>query len=136
MSTSTTGQALYSQASRVPLIKSHVVSLPPPVQLPTDLHPLPPDVRAYFVYPFSLESYVLDGTARAELEALHQRHQQTLRDREEQKKSDLRKVAPGWEGSVMVPNSSRNQNQVQTQSPISTEPVTERNTDQDYLDSL
>lgn len=98
----------YDVASRVHLIKSPSLAVPPPVQFPTDVHPLPPDLQAYFVYPFSLESYVLapNNPNAKTIEDLHNRHQQFLQWREDEKhrreKERLRRVAPGWSGETAV----------------------------------
>lgn len=92
----------YDAARRVNLIKSPSVSVPPPITFPTDLHPLPPDLHAYFVYPFSLETYVLDPNSPSSrtVEELHSRHASYLEWREQEKqrveKERLRRVAPGW----------------------------------------
>ena len=110
--TSASSNQLYALASRVPLIKSPSVSLPNPVKLPPDLHPLPADISAYFVYPFSLESYVLDPNtpSSATIDQLLEKHQQYLanrqRQKEERQKALLRKVAPGWQGAVLQPTTS------------------------------
>lgn len=72
--------SLYALSSHVPLIKSPAVRVPPPIQLPPTLHPLPPSVQEYFVYPFSLERFVLDAADR----------------REEARRKDLQRRAPGW----------------------------------------
>ncbi|CAO1630126.1 unnamed protein product [Sympodiomycopsis kandeliae] len=93
----------YDVARRVNLIKSPSVAVPPPITFPTDLHPLPPDLQAYFVYPFSLESYVLDPNSPSSrtLEEFHERHVSYLEWRKSEKerieKERLRKVAPGWD---------------------------------------
>ncbi|OCF34347.1 hypothetical protein I316_03861 [Kwoniella heveanensis BCC8398] len=49
----------YAAAATVPLIKSPSLWLPKPIEMPNDIHPLPEDITAYFVYPFSLEEHVL-----------------------------------------------------------------------------
>lgn len=111
-SSGTSSNQLYSLASRVPLIKSPSISLPKPVKLPPDLHPLPADISAYFVYPFSLESYVLDPNtpSSSTVDQLLAKHQQYLdnrqREKEQKQKELLRKVAPGWQGDVLLPTSS------------------------------
>ena len=92
----------YDAARRVNLIKSPSVSVPPPITFPTDLHPLPPDLHAYFVYPFSLETYVLDPNSPSSrtIEELHSKHVSYLDWRNQEKdrieKERLRRVAPGW----------------------------------------
>ncbi|CAO1636588.1 unnamed protein product [Parajaminaea phylloscopi] len=98
----------YDAASRVHLIKSPSLAVPTPATFPTDVHPLPPDLQAYFVYPFSLESYVLSAnspTAKT-IDELHARHDSFLRWRDEEKKrrerERLRRVAPGWSGETAV----------------------------------
>lgn len=114
-SSNSSSNQLYALASRVPLIKSHSISLPKPVKLPPDLHPLPTDISAYFVYPFSLESYVLDPNtpSSATIDQLLDKHKQYLeareREKEEKKKEMLRKVAPGWQGTggaMLMPTSA------------------------------
>lgn len=110
--TLTSKNQLYALASRVPLIKSPSLSLPKPVKLPPDLHPLPADISAYFVYPFSLESYVLDANtpSSATVDQLLAKHKQYLENREREKQDRqrdiLRKVAPGWHGAVLLPTTS------------------------------
>ncbi|EST08721.1 hypothetical protein PSEUBRA_001802 [Kalmanozyma brasiliensis GHG001] len=112
VSGSTSKTQLYSLASRVPLIKSPSISLPKPVRLPQDLHPLPADISAYFVYPFSLESYVLDPNtpSSSTIDQLLAKHQQYLENREREKenkhKEMLMKMAPGWSGDVLLPKAS------------------------------
>ncbi|EPQ28088.1 uncharacterized protein PFL1_04415 [Pseudozyma flocculosa PF-1] len=119
----TGGNPLYAAAARIPLIKSPSVSVPPPIRLPADLHPLPPDIRAYFVYPFSLESYVLDANtpSSSTIEELQKRYDDYLRMRQEEKEAEkrevLRRMAPGWAeggGGIMVPDSTRNKIEPQT----------------------
>ncbi|CBQ69818.1 conserved hypothetical protein [Sporisorium reilianum SRZ2] len=110
--TSTSKNQLYSLAARVPLIKSPSISLPKPVTLPPDLHPLPADISAYFVYPFSLESYVLDPNtpSSATVDQLLAKHVQYLdarqRQKDDQQREMLRRVAPGWQGDVLLPTTS------------------------------
>lgn len=115
---SSTSNQLYTLASRVPLIKSHSISIPKPVKLPPDLHPLPTDISAYFVYPFSLESYVLDPNtpSSSTVEQLLEKHKLYLeareREKEEKKRELLRKMAPGWQGgagAVLMPTSASQQ---------------------------
>ncbi|SNX87553.1 uncharacterized protein MEPE_06263 [Melanopsichium pennsylvanicum] len=108
---STSSNQLYALASRVPLIKSPSLSLPTPVKLPPDLHPLPTDISAYFVYPFSLESYVLDPNtpSSSTIDHLLAKHNQYLENRQREKQQHeqelLRKVAPGWhQGDVLLPS--------------------------------
>ncbi|KAF9239283.1 hypothetical protein BU15DRAFT_74706 [Melanogaster broomeanus] len=88
-------QSQYAAAGHVPLIKSPALRVPPPVELPPDIHPLPDSVTPYFVYPFTLEPHVLT----VEREAL-------LRSREDEKerrrREALRRVAPGFEGNGTV----------------------------------
>lgn len=79
-SSSNSVTSLYALAAHVPLIKSPAVRVPPPIQLPQTLHPLPLNVQDYFVYPFSLERFVLDAADR----------------REEARRKDLQRRAPGW----------------------------------------
>ncbi|KAH8927693.1 hypothetical protein BT69DRAFT_1258052 [Atractiella rhizophila] len=104
-------QAATQLISNVPLIKAPSFWVPKPVTLPADIHPLPPDITAYFVYPHLLETHVL-STLPATLQELQTSKEQRaayLIAREEakkrRKKEELRKVAPGWdEGEgVLVP---------------------------------
>ncbi|ODO03581.1 hypothetical protein L198_02429 [Cryptococcus wingfieldii CBS 7118] len=103
----------YSAAATVPLIKSPSLWLPKPVELPTDVHPLPEDITAYFVYPFTLEEHVRQqhpspheaiAQRRARLaEVLHQREE----EEERKEKDELRRIAPGYNpSSLLVPTST------------------------------
>lgn len=102
----------YDTASRVRLIKSPSLDVPDHVSFPRDVHPLPPDLQAYFVYPFSLESYVLapNNPSARTIEEVHAKHQSFLIWRDEERKrrerERLRKLAPGWTGetAVLQPN--------------------------------
>ncbi|KLO10061.1 hypothetical protein SCHPADRAFT_892648 [Schizopora paradoxa] len=93
----------YAAANNVPLIKSPSLRLPRPVEMPPDLHPLPEDVIAYFVYPFTLEPHVLtmESSRRSTLAAQSARHEAYLKQREEdkrrRKREALRRIAPGFE---------------------------------------
>ncbi|WVQ84437.1 hypothetical protein IAT38_006589 [Cryptococcus sp. DSM 104549] len=103
----------YAAAASVPLIKSPSLWLPKPVELPNDIHPLPEDITAYFVYPFSLEEHVLSlhpsphdaiSQRRARnAEVLHQREVE-----EEQRERDaIKRIAPGYNpSSMLIPKSS------------------------------
>ncbi|OWZ62737.1 hypothetical protein AYX14_01513 [Cryptococcus neoformans] len=103
----------YAAAATVPLIKSPSLWLPQPVELPNEIHPLPEDITAYFVYPFTLEEHVLSihpspheaiALKRAKCaEILHKRE-----EAEEQKERDnLKRIAPGYNpSSVLVPISA------------------------------
>ncbi|BEI82722.1 hypothetical protein CcaverHIS002_0305900 [Cutaneotrichosporon cavernicola] len=98
----------YAAAATVPLIKSPSLWLPPPVELPSDIHPLPEDITAYFVYPFTLEQHVVSlqpppHVAIAERRArnaaiLHAREV----EEEEREKAALHKVAPGYNPAAML----------------------------------
>ncbi|GAA5900765.1 uncharacterized protein JCM6883_004648 [Sporobolomyces salmoneus] len=98
---------------RVPLIKNPAFWVPPPVEVPLDIHPLPSSVEAYFVYPHTLESHVL-STLPSQLSQLSQKRlerQALLESYEESKerkrKQKLREIAPGWHegfGGVMEPS--------------------------------
>jgi len=100
-----------AQAAKIPLIKSPSLRVPPPVQLPPDVHPLPDDVSAYFVYPFTLEPHVitLESSRQSTLAAHATRRDAYLRSRQEEKerrkREALRKIAPGFEptGGPLVP---------------------------------
>ncbi|GAA5944316.1 uncharacterized protein JCM15063_006555 [Sporobolomyces koalae] len=97
---------------RVPLIKNPAFWAPPPVQVPLDIHPLPDDVEAYFVYPHTLEDHVL-STLPAQLEHLEQTRAQRVallhsysESKERVRKAKLQALAPGWndgQGGVMQP---------------------------------
>ncbi|KAJ3713677.1 hypothetical protein C8R42DRAFT_727148 [Lentinula raphanica] len=101
----------YAAAAHVPLIKSPSLRVPPRVELPEDIHPLPDSVTPYFVYPFTLEPHVLtlESSRRSTMAAHQARHEAYLRSREDEKeqrkREALRKIAPGFEprGSVLVP---------------------------------
>ncbi|KAI0724852.1 hypothetical protein C8Q72DRAFT_648363 [Fomitopsis betulina] len=104
-------QTQYSAASRVPLIKSPSLRVSKHVERPPDIHPLPDDVSAYFVYPFTLEPHVirLEESRRATLAAHAARREAYLKSREEEKerrkREALRRIAPGFEpqGTPLVP---------------------------------
>ena len=100
----------YDLARKVHLFRSPSFSLPPPITFPTDLHPLPPDLQAYFVYPFSLEAFVIDLTNpnSRTIEELHKSHASYLQWRQEEKQRKeqdrLKRVAPGWaSGGTLQP---------------------------------
>ncbi|GAA5858037.1 hypothetical protein JCM8547_006673 [Rhodosporidiobolus lusitaniae] len=96
---------------KVPLIKNPGFWVPKPVELPPDIHPLPDDVHAYFVYPHTLEQHVL-STLPAQLQAAQQAHEQRLHllnsyaeSKERARKARLNQVAPGWDegGKALEP---------------------------------
>jgi len=105
------GQSQYAAVANVPLIKSPSLRVPPPVQLPPDIHPLPDDVTAYFVYPFTLEPHIitLESSRQATLAAHEVRRQAYLRQRQEEKerrkRDALQRIAPGFQpqGAPLVP---------------------------------
>ncbi|GAA5921092.1 hypothetical protein JCM3775_004087 [Rhodotorula graminis] len=87
---------------KVPLIRNPGFWVPKPVELPPDIHPLPEDVHAYFVYPHTLEAHVL-STLPAALDTLQQTHTQRLallasyaESKERARKARLNQVAPGY----------------------------------------
>ncbi|TKA53590.1 hypothetical protein B0A53_03881 [Rhodotorula sp. CCFEE 5036] len=97
---------------RVPLIKNPGFWVPKPVQLPPDIHPLPDDVQAYFVYPHTLEAHVLQTLppALAQLQAEQQQRLALLasyaESKERARRAELNRLAPGWHegrGGVMQP---------------------------------
>ncbi|KAK6908579.1 hypothetical protein L486_01767 [Kwoniella mangroviensis CBS 10435] len=103
----------YAAAATVPLIKSPSLWLPKPIEMPNDIHPLPEDITAYFVYPFTLEDHVLSvhpspseviSQRRARnAEILHKREV----EEEQKEKEALRKIAPGYNpSSVLLPSAS------------------------------
>ncbi|KZT27998.1 hypothetical protein NEOLEDRAFT_1059220, partial [Neolentinus lepideus HHB14362 ss-1] len=108
-------QTQYAAAAHVPLIKSPSLRVPRAVELPPDLHPLPDDVNAYFVYPYTLEPHIitLESARRSTLAAHAARREAYLNAREEEKerrkREALRKIAPGFEPSAapLVPTPIR-----------------------------
>ncbi|GAA5902288.1 hypothetical protein JCM8208_007250 [Rhodotorula glutinis] len=87
---------------KVPLIRNPGFWVPKPVELPPDIHPLPEDVHAYFVYPHTLEAHVL-STLPAALDTLKQTHAQRVallasyaESKERARKARLNQVAPGY----------------------------------------
>ncbi|GAA5886503.1 hypothetical protein JCM6882_001660 [Rhodosporidiobolus microsporus] len=102
MSTDTDFPTPGQLVDKVPLIKNPGFWVPKPVELPQDIHPLPDDVHAYFVYPHSLEAHVL-STLPSSLQELQQTHSQRLHllasyadSKERARKARLNQVAPGW----------------------------------------
>ncbi|TFK98347.1 hypothetical protein BDV98DRAFT_552896 [Pterulicium gracile] len=93
----------YAPTTGVPLIQSPSLRVQKPVTLPPDIHPLPENITAYFVYPFTLEPHVLDYEAsrQANMKTQNAMREATLLSREEdkarRKREALRKVAPGFE---------------------------------------
>jgi len=77
--------------------------VPRPAELPPDIHPLPENINAYFVYPFTLEPHILniESNRRTSIAAQAERHEAYLRAREEEKqrrkREALRRIAPGFE---------------------------------------
>ncbi|EIM81971.1 uncharacterized protein STEHIDRAFT_103444 [Stereum hirsutum FP-91666 SS1] len=113
----------YAAAAHVPLIQSPSLRVPKPVELPPDIHPLPDNVNAYFVYPFTLEPHVLtlETSRRQTLSShaarrtnyLHLREEDKMRRQREREEAEqkrkmeaLRKIAPGFEpsGGPLVPS--------------------------------
>jgi len=109
--TSNSKHSPYAAASRVPLIKSPSLRIPQPVEMPLDIHPLPDDVNAYFVYPFTLEPHVVtvESSRRATVDAHNARRDAYLKTRDDEKarrkREALRRIAPGFEpeGAPLVP---------------------------------
>lgn len=115
-------EELYALAARVPLMKSHSVTAPKTITLPPELHPLPADISAYFVYPFSLESYVLDPStpSSATIAALQQRHTSFLEARhiarQERQREAMQRLAPGYDAgraAPLLPTHSKQQQEAQ-----------------------
>ncbi|KAH7915057.1 hypothetical protein BJ138DRAFT_1142530 [Hygrophoropsis aurantiaca] len=107
----------YAAVMGVPFIKSPGLRVPPPVELPPDIHPLPDSVTPYFVYPFTLEPHILtvESSRRSTLAAHNTRRETYLRAREDEKqrrkREALRRIAPGFEpqSSPLVPLRSGSQ---------------------------
>ncbi|PPQ99827.1 hypothetical protein CVT24_009621 [Panaeolus cyanescens] len=101
----------YAAAAHIPLIKSPSLRVPPPVDLPPDIHPLPESVTPYFVYPFTLEQHILtvESARRSTLASHASRREAYLRSREDEKerrkRDALRRIAPGFEphGNLLIP---------------------------------
>ncbi|KAH8102264.1 hypothetical protein BXZ70DRAFT_931238 [Cristinia sonorae] len=104
-------QSQYAAASRAPLIKSPSIRIPPAVEMPPDIHPLPDSVTPYFVYPFTLEPHVitLEESRRSTLAAHAARRAAYLKSRDDEKerrkREALRRIAPGFEpqSGLLVP---------------------------------
>ncbi|BGP57745.1 hypothetical protein JCM8202_002398 [Rhodotorula sphaerocarpa] len=96
------------QVDRVPLIKNPGFWVPKPVELPLDVHPLPDDIQAYFVYPYSLESHVLQTlpAALADLRRTEEQHRALLasyaESKERQRLAELNRLAPGYREGLGV----------------------------------
>ncbi|PWN28333.1 hypothetical protein BDZ90DRAFT_145397 [Jaminaea rosea] len=104
----------YDLPPRVHLLKNPSLTTPQPIPSPAaSVHPLPPDLSAYFVYPFSLEAFVLQGggdpgaggagggfRSSQQIEEEGRRYARYLEEREESKKERererIRRIAPGW----------------------------------------
>ena len=72
--------------SHVSLVQAPESLAPRPVARPDDLHPLPDNIDAYFVYPFSVEELVTSPhtlLTSDSVHALHERHANFLRMRKE-----------------------------------------------------
>ncbi|KJA15841.1 hypothetical protein HYPSUDRAFT_207516 [Hypholoma sublateritium FD-334 SS-4] len=96
-------QSPYQAAHDIPLIKSPSLRVPHAIELPQDIHPLPDSVNPYFVYPFTLESLVInvEDARRSTLAAHATRRDAYLRaredERERRKRDALRRIAPGFD---------------------------------------
>ncbi|KAG1730337.1 hypothetical protein EDB19DRAFT_1740962 [Suillus lakei] len=104
-------ESQYAAAAHVPLIKSPGLRVPPPVNLPPDIHPLPDSVTPYFVYPYTLEPHILivESSRRTTLAAHTARREAYLHaredERERRRKEALRRVAPGFDpAATLVPD--------------------------------
>ncbi|KIJ37279.1 hypothetical protein M422DRAFT_178298 [Sphaerobolus stellatus SS14] len=137
-------QSQYAAAAKVPLIKSPSLRVPPPVQLPPDIHPLPDDVTAYFVYPFTLEPHILtlESSRQATLAAHASRRDAYLRSRQDEKerrkREALRRIAPGFEpsGTPLVPTRVGSSSQSQAQRTNPNGHARTRNVMDDLVDQL
>lgn len=107
-------------ASNIPLIRAPGTWLPKPITCPNDLHPLPEEIAAYFVYPYTLEPSSLRyltglsshptnwratlGSTQTYLEErLIRKEAERIRiekEKEQIRLDSLRLVAPGWNGAM------------------------------------
>ncbi|GHJ89460.1 hypothetical protein NliqN6_5862 [Naganishia liquefaciens] len=102
----------YQAANIAPLIKSPSLWLPKPVELPMDIHPLPDDISAYFVYPFTLEPHILaqDPPIHEKIRMQRDRYASLLvikaQESEARRKEQLNRIAPGYNPSttLLVPS--------------------------------
>ncbi|EGG00061.1 uncharacterized protein MELLADRAFT_112195 [Melampsora larici-populina 98AG31] len=110
----------YELLNNIPLIKAPGTWLPKPIVLPADLHPMPDDITAYFVYPYTLESSSLNYLSNLKTNAqnlktqyqsandyLSKREQLKLIEKQEiqhqlrlNKLQTLHRLAPGWNGQM------------------------------------
>ncbi|KAF7783995.1 hypothetical protein Agabi119p4_160 [Agaricus bisporus var. burnettii] len=133
----------YAAAANIPLIKSPSLRVPPPVELPQDIHPLPGSVTPYFVYPFTIEPHIvtLESSRRSTIAAHSARRESFLRSRieeiERRKRDALHKIAPGL-GTMLVPTRTSPASTT-TQGPNISAPgpeIKERNVMDDLVDQL
>ncbi|KIJ61444.1 hypothetical protein HYDPIDRAFT_31313 [Hydnomerulius pinastri MD-312] len=137
-------QSQYAAAAHVPLIKSPALRVPPPVELPPDIHPLPDSVTPYFVYPFTLEPHVLtvESSRRSTLASHLARREALLRSREDEKerrkREALKRVAPGFDGngSVLTPMRATSSGSSETQSTSSGTQIPENRGSVNVMDDL
>ncbi|KAF8323824.1 hypothetical protein DL93DRAFT_43520 [Clavulina sp. PMI_390] len=96
----------YAPIANIPIIKSPSLRTPVPIPIPVDVHPLPDNVNAYFVYPFTLEPHVLtlESSRQSTFQAHSAKNAAYLRSREEEKirrkREALHRIAPGFEPSA------------------------------------
>lgn len=89
--------------ANVSMVLAPEVQVPPPIAKPQDLHPLPPNIDAYCVYPFAAENAVMAKTSPVtsrSVAAMRERHASFLAARRANKEMEredrMRRLAPGW----------------------------------------
>lgn len=119
---------------RLTLVQAPECQAPSRITLAPDMHPLPPSMDAYCVYPFTAESLAQAQITRLsadQLRAQREEHATFLQHYREKKEHErqayLHKVAPGWahgDHSILQPDSAPSHGQT-INSNESTEPCPE-----------